>query len=403
MADFAYVAINKDGKQVKGSMQASDMNAVKNKLKLDGMMPVSIKSQGILTKDIQLGGGRVKTRDLSVFCRQFTSILNAGVTVVEALRMMAEQTSSATLKKALYKTKELVQQGETLADAMRKSPSVFSEMFVNMVEAGEASGNLDICVGRMGTQFEKSAKLSGTVKKAMTYPIVVIVVALGVMIAMSTLVVPKFGTMFAGLGAELPATTKLVMGFSDFLLHKWYILLGVVVAVAALIMWARTTDAGKIIFGTIALKLPVFGSLNAKSYSAKFARTMGTLVASGMGITAAIEITAKTMKNVLFKNALLNAKTEVEQGVPLSVPIRKSGVFPPLVYNMLAIGEETGAIEPMLDKVADYYEEETEIATASMSELIQPIVILLIGGIIGLLVLSIYQPMIDMYGNLGSI
>ena len=404
MADFSYVAINKEGKEVKGSMSAQDSNAVRTKLKLDGMRPISIKAQSILTRDIQIGGdGKVKTRDLSVFCRQFSSVLNAGVTVVDALRMLAEQSENKALKKALTRTKELVQQGETLAAAMSKSPKVFPEMFVNMVEAGEASGSLDVCIDRMGTQFEKSAKLSGMVKKAMIYPIAVIVVALVVVIVMSVFVVPQFANMFADMGSELPLATRMVMALSNFLMHQWYILLGIVVVLMVLFKAYGQTNSGKHVYGRIAIKLPIFGKVNIKSNAARFARTMSTLVTSGMGITSAIEITGKAMKNILYKDALMKAKEDVERGIPLSVPIRKMEEFPPMVHNMLAIGEETGNIENMLNKVADYYEEETELATASMSELLQPIIIVVLGGIVAVLVLAMYSPMISMYGDIGNL
>lgn len=403
MGDFSYIAINKEGKQIKGSIQAVDMAAVRSKLKLDGLNPVSIKEQSILTKDIEIGSGKVKTRDLSIFCRQFTSVLNAGVTVVEALRMLAEQTDNKTLRKTLYKTKELVQQGETLAQAMATSPKVFPEMFINMVAAGEESGSLDICFERMGNQFEKSAKLAGMVKKAMIYPIAVVVIALVVLIVMSTLVIPKFATMFVDMGADLPGATQAVMALSNFLITKWYVLIIAVVLLVIFFKWSASTTRGKEIYGAIAIKLPIFGNINIKSNAAKFARTMSTLVSSGMGITAAIEITAKTMQNILYKNALDNAKLEVEQGIPLSVPIRKATVFPPMVHNMLAIGEETGSIEHMLNKVADYFEEETEQATASLAELIQPVIIVVLGGLVGWMVLAMYQPMISMYGGMGNL
>ena len=404
MADFSYIAINKEGKQIKGNMQAQDANAVKSKLKLDGFIPVSIKAQSVLTKDIEIGASKsVKSRDLAIFCRQFTSIINAGVTVVEALRMLAEQTEKKTLKNALYRTRELVQQGETLAAAMSKSPNVFPEMLVNMVEAGEASGNLDVCVSRMGTQFEKSAKLKGNVKRAMMYPIAVLIVALVVLTVMSVYIIPKFTVMYEEFGSELPGLTLALVAISDFILTKWYILIIIIVALVAFFSWTTTTIKGKEIYGEIALKLPIFGKINLKSNSARFARTLSTLVASGMSITNALDITAKTIKNIHYKYALENARKEVEQGVPLSVPIRKAGVFPPLVHNMMAIGEETGNLEPMLDKIAEYYEEETEIATASLSELLQPLIIVVLGGLVGIMVVGMYLPMFEMYNGLGNL
>lgn len=404
MPDYSYVAINKEGKQVKGSMQASDVVAVRSKLKMDGMTMVSAKEQSILTKDIQIGSGKPKTRDLCVFCRQFASILSAGVTVVEALRMLSDQTESVPLKKALIKTRELVQQGETLADAMAQSPKVFDSMFTNMVAAGEESGSLETCVTRMGVQLEKSDKIASLIKSALIYPIAVIVITIAVVILMSLLVVPKFADMFESMGSELPWSTKAVCAIADFLMYKWYILVAIVAAVVIIYKAIGKTEKGKAFYGKIAISAPIFGPLSQKSNSARFARTMSTLVSSGMGITTAIEITGRAMKNILYKYALEKAKDEVEQGIPLSVPIRKAEKeFPPLVHNMLAIGEETGSIENMLDKVAEYYEEETEIASKSMTELMQPVIIVVLGAVVGLMVLAMYQPMISMYGNMGNL
>lgn len=401
MADFSYIAINKDGKEVKGSIQAESIPSARFKLKAEGMTPVTIKEQGLLDKDINLGfEKKVKSRDLSIFCRQFTSIINAGVPVVDALRMMGDQTPNKALKKAIVDTREFVQQGMTLTEAMKKSPKVFPSMFINMVEAGEASGNLDLAVSRMGQQFEKSAKLTGLVKKAMIYPIVMLTVAITVTILMSIIVVPKFASMFEEMGSQLPLATRIIVSFSDVLIHQWYLIIFTIVALVLLLRTFGKTEQGMIFFGTLAIKVPIFGKLNVKSYSAKFSRTLSTLVSAGISITSAIEITSRTMSNILFQRAMQKAKEEVEQGIPLSVPIRKSQVFPPLVYNMLAIGEDTGNIEGMLDKVAEYYEEETEIATASLAELMQPVIIVVLGVLIGGLVLAMYQPMISIYGSL---
>jgi type IV pilus assembly protein PilC len=392
------------GDQTKGTIEAKNIEAAKLQLQINGLTPISVKAQSLFSKDIQIGGDKkVTKRDLSVFCRQFTSILNAGVTVVEALNMLADQTQNKTLVKTLRKTSESVQQGETLAASMAKHPKVFPEMFVNMVEAGEVSGSLEEAVSRMGTQFEKSAKLAGIIKKAMIYPIAVIVVALVVLVVMSTAVVPKFAEMFDSMGSELPGSTKAVMALADFLINKWWLLIIIVVASFVGLKMFGKTEKGKEVFGTIAIKIPIIGPVNIKTQSASFSRTMSTLVSSGMGISQSLEITAKAMKNILFKRALIRAKQEVEQGVNLSVPIRRAKVYPTLVPNMIAIGEETGNIETMLDKVAEYYEEEAELATQSMSEMMQPIIIVVLGGLVGWMVLAMYQPMINMYGNMGSL
>ncbi len=404
MAKYTYTAVTRNGDQTKGFIEAKNVEAAKLMLQTNGLTPITVKTQSILTQDLNIGGEKkVTKRDLSVFCRQFTSILNAGVTVVEALNMLADQTQNKTLVKTLRKTSESVQQGETLAASMAKHPKVFPEMFVNMVEAGEVSGSLEEAISRMGLQFEKSAKLAGIIKKAMIYPIAVIAIALIVLIVMSTAVVPKFAEMFEGLGTELPGSTKAVMALADFLINKWWLLIIIVIATIVALKMFGKTEKGKEVYGTIAIKIPIIGSVNVKTQSASFARTMSTLVSSGMGISQSLEICAKAMKNILYRNALIKAKQEVEQGVNLSVPIRRAKVYPTLVPNMIAIGEETGNIETMLDKVAEYYEEEAELATQSMSELMQPVIIVVLGGLVGWMVLAMYQPMISMYGDLDKL
>lgn len=403
MTDFTYIAINKDGKEVKGTVQANDEVNARARLKKEGMRPISVKKANIFTKDISIGGGGVRVRALSVFCRQFKSLLNAGVSVVDALRMLAEQSDNKTLKKALEETRSLVEQGDTLASAMSRFPKVFPAMLVTLVEAGEESGSLEVSFERMSRQFEKSAKLSGLVKKAMIYPIVLMFVALAVVIIMSVLVIPKFAAMFEEMGSELPAITKAVVALSDVFIYKWYVLIIAAVGLFFGIKLYAGTESGRVVFGNLAVKAPLIGSLNVKSYSAKFARTLSTLISSGLGISRAIEITARSMTNVLYSTALEKARVEVEQGIALSVPIRKAGVFPPMIHNMLAIGEETGNIEEMLDKVADYYEEETELATQSLTAAMEPLIIVVMGVIVGILVLAMYMPMINMYGGLNDL
>jgi type IV pilus assembly protein PilC len=402
VVDFTYIAINKDGREVKGTVQANDEKNARARLRLDGLQPVSLKKASIFTKDLSIGSGKVKIRDLSIFCRQFTSILNAGVSVVEALKMLGDQTTNKTMKKALYEVRSSVEQGESLADSMAKFPKVFPNMLVTLVEAGEKSGSLEISFERMSKQFEKSAKLSGMVKKAMIYPIMLLVVAFGVVCVMSIFVIPKFAEMFSQMGSELPAITKAVLVISDILMYKWYILMAVAAVLFFGIRAFAKTDVGKLFFSKLAIKAPIFANLNIKSQSAKFARTLSTLVSSGLGISQSLEITAKALTNVLYSNAVNRAKAEVEQGVPLSAPIREATVFPPMVYNMIGIGEETGNLEEMLDKVADYYEEETELATQGLTAAMEPLIIVVMGVIVGTLVLAMYMPMITMYSDIGN-
>lgn len=404
MAEYSYNAVNNQGKEIKGSMQAKDIDRVRAKLKADGMIPVSIREQSMLTKDINISlGNPVKPRDLSVFCRQFTSILRAGVMITEALNMLSEQTNNKPFRKAIKETRAAVEKGETLGNAMRLNRKVFPAMLINMIDAGEASGNLDTALSRMAIHFEKSAKLRGLIRKALIYPIVLICVAIIVVIVMSVYVIPKFAVMFESMGSELPAVTKVVMSISDFFINKWYVAIIIIVSVALAWKLFVKTEIGEMATGKLKMKLPIFGSLIIKNYSARLARTLSTLTGAGISITTAIEITGKSMSNLCIKKALDKTKKEVEQGVNLSEPIRKCGLFPPMVHQMIKIGEETGNMEEMLDKVAEYYEEEVEIATQSLTALMEPLIIVVLGVIVGVLVLALYQPMISMYGSMDSL
>ncbi len=404
MIDYIYTAVGKDGKKIKGTISATNESRARVLLKEQGIVPTKLTKQTALNKDININiGPAVKPRDLSVFCRQFQSILKAGVTIVEALEMLADQTDNKVFATAIRETKTSVQKGSTLAGAMKEHPKIYPTMLVNMVEAGEVSGSLEIALERMGTQFEKSAKLKGLVKKAMIYPIMILIVALGVVIAMSIFVVPQFAKMFEDMGTEMPAMTAMIMTFSDFLIHKWYIaILVVAVLVFAISMFAKSEN-GQAFFGRLSLKLPIFGKLVAKSTSASFARTISTLVSAGVPVSDALEITARSMNNVLFKQALRDAKRQVEQGSSLSAPLAACGLFPAMIPQMIRIGEETGNIDGMLTKAAEYYEEEVEIATGSLTSMIEPLIIVVLGAIVAFLVLALYMPMMSMYSGMENL
>lgn len=404
MIDYIYTAVGKDGKKIKGTISATNESRARILLKEQGIVPTKIAKQTVLNKDIEINiGGSVKPRDLSVFCRQFQSILKAGVTIVEALEMLAGQTENKSFAKAIRETKVSVQKGSTLAEAMQEHPKIYPPILINMVEAGEVSGSLEVALERMGTQFEKSAKLKGLVKKAMIYPIMILVVAFVVVIAMSILVVPKFADIFKDIGTEMPAMTAAIMAFSDFIIHKWYILLLIIAVLAFFISLFVKSENGKAILGRISIKLPIFGKLIVKSTAASFARTISTLVSAGVPISDALEITARSMNNVLFKDALREAKRQVEQGSNLSYPLEACGLFPPMISQMIRIGEETGNVDGMLTKAADYFEEEVEIATGSLTSLIEPLIIVVLGVIVGYLVLALYMPMMSMYGGMENL
>lgn len=403
METFAYTAVGSDGREKKGSISAETRDAAAKAVKDQGLMPISITKQGAFDKDISFSVGKkkVKIRDLSVFCRQFSSILKAGVNVINALGMLGDQTESKVLRAAIKNVQSNVEKGETLANAMRMEGSTFPPLLISMVAAGEASGSLETAVERMAVQFEKDAKLQGMVKKAMIYPIVLLFVAIGVVIVMMVFVIPNFMDMFEGLDAEMPFMTVLVINMSNFVINKWWMLIAIVIGVAVAYNMYYRTDAGRHMIDGIKIKIPVFGLLAVKTACARFSRIMSTLLAAGMPMISAIEIASGTMDNVLFKDALQKVKNGVSLGMGLSQQLGVTNRFPAMVVHMIGIGEETGSIEDMLTSVANYYDEEVEIATQSVTALMEPMIILVMAVVVGGLVLAIYQPMIELYSTLG--
>ena len=397
MATYEYIAVDRMGKQKKGTMEAQNEDRVKEFVKNEGLIPISVKEQNFLNKDISFGNKKVKARDLSVFCRQFNSILAAGVTILNALQMLSEQTENKTLREVTKEVQIDVEKGESLTSAMSKHRDTFPPLLIHMVEAGEASGSLEIAFERMAIQFEKQAKVQGQVKKALTYPIVVICVAIIVVIVMLVVVFPQFQEMFDSLGSDLPGITKMVIAMSNFVQHFWWLLILLVGLAVLGIQTFRKTPNGQVFFSRLALRMPIVNQLTVKSASATFARTMSTLLAAGIPLVNGVEIITKIIGNVIIKDALNDTVDEIKRGVPLSIPLRESGVFPPMVHQMTKIGEETGNVEGMLEKVADYYEEEVEVTTASMTALLEPMIIILLGVIIMFILLAIYIPILSMY------
>lgn len=397
MATYEYVAVDKSGKQKKGTMEAQSDQRVKEFLKNEGLIPISVKEQSFLSKDINIGSKKVKARDLSVFCRQFHSILGAGVTILNALQMLSEQTENKILREAVKQVQIDVEKGESLTGAMSKHKETFPPLMIHMVEAGEASGSLEVSFDRMAIQFEKQAKISGTVKKAMMYPLVVVVIAIIVVIVMLVVVFPQFEDMFDQLDGQLPAITRMVIAASDFVQAFWWLLAILIGGTVFGIQTFRKTPNGQLLFSKLALNAPAVSNLTVKSASATFARTLSTLLAAGISLVDAVEITAKIINNVIIKGALNDTVDEIKRGVPLSIPLQQCEVFPPMLYQMTRIGEETGNVEGMLDKIADYYEEEVENATAALVSLLEPMMIVILGFLVGTILLAIYMPILSMY------
>lgn len=403
MATYKYEIIDSDGKKKKGTLDAQNKDAAMQELQGMGNFVVSLAVASAFEKDIEIHiGAAVKPRELSIFCRQFQSVLHAGVTVIDAMTMLEEQTENKTFKKALADVRDSVQRGETLSDSMAAYPKIFPEIMIHMVNSGEVSGNLEITFDRLAMQFEKDAHLRGLIGKSMIYPAVLVVVIIGVVAVMMIKIVPTFTDTFAELDAELPGITKLVMGVSNFMVHTWYIILIVVVGLWIFLKEFKKTEHGAMLFGKLGLKLPVFGNLTIKSASCSLTRTMSTLIASGISTLEAVEITERIMKNAIVKQALHKARKDVEIGVPLSVPIKDSGVFPPMVYHMIEIGEETGNMEEMLDKIAEYYDEEVETATQSLVALMEPLIIIMMALIVVPIILAIMLPMLTLENAIDS-
>ncbi|MGN0416149.1 MAG: type II secretion system F family protein [Agathobacter sp.] len=404
MPDFNYRAIDKYGKEKKGNITADTEDAVYAKLRADSMTPLEVKKANIFTRDVNISiGGGVKPRDLSVFCRQFISMINAGVTIIDALGMLEEQTENKKMAKAISGAKTEIGKGETLSNALAKFPDVFPDIMVKMVAAGEASGKLEVAFDRMSTHFEKSAKLKAIMKKSAMYPIMLALVALGVIVLMLTFVIPKYTEMFESIDTELPAITKMMVAASNFVIHKWPIILIIVVAIVAGIKALKKTEQGQVLFATIARKMPIFGNLTIKSAASNFSRTLSTLIYSGLPLIDALGITAGTMSNYLYKKKLEQAKEEVVRGVPLSEPLLEDDMFPSMVGHMTKIGEETGEMEDMLTKLADYYDEEVEMATQTVLAALEPMIILVLAGVVCLLIGSVMAPMLAMYNNLDNL
>lgn len=403
MAQFSYEAVGLDGKIKKGNIESDSLEKARSLLRNDGMTVVKIGEASVLNRDININIGRkkLKPRDLSVFCRQFLSILKAGVSMISALEMLTDQTENKKLKEGLKSVKDNVEKGDTLSVAMKKQDGLFPPILLNMIAAGESSGSLEVSLERMSVHFEKDARIKGMVKKAFMYPIVLIFVMIAVVVVMLTFVIPQFKSMFDDIGSDLPAFTKAALALSDSLQNTWYIwLIGIAVLILAYKLYVSTPNGSRVV-AALKLKIPVFGSLSVKTACARFSRTLSTLMASGMPLIDSINICAKVLDNVLYKDALVETSRQIERGVSLTTPLEKSGLFPSMVIHMISIGEETGSMEEMLTNVADYYDEEVEMTTQQATALMEPIIIVMMALVVCALIAVIYGPMVQLYSDIG--
>ena len=403
MALFQYVAVDKSGKEIKKTIEAENEDRARAELKNQGMTIIEIKAGSALNKEISFDvGGWPKPRDMAIFCKQFVGMTRAGVPIVDTLRMLRDSTENKRLREAIEGVRANIEKGETLSDSFKQYPKIFPPLMINLTQAGEVSGKIDTSMERMGIQFERNSKTQALVKKAMIYPVVVMVVAVVVVIIMLVVVIPSYMEMFESLDTELPGITKMVVALSEGIQSKWYIILPIVIAIVVGIKTFAKTDQGKHFFGMLALKIPAFRNFTIKTASSMLSRTLSTLLTAGVPLVEAVDIVSTTMSNVYVKEALVTARDQIMAGVPLSKPLEESGLFPPMVYNMIRIGEESGTTEDMMEKLADYYEEEVELAVQSLMAAMEPVMIICLAGIVGVLIGAVMAPMLTMYQALDA-
>lgn len=397
MPGFNYTAIDRNGKRVRSSLDASSIETAKSSLRGTGYTILDIKEQTTLNRDIEIPFlGNPKAKDMAVFCRQFVSILRAGVSVASVLAMLGQQTSNKKLRAAIREMQADVEKGESLATSMRRHPKIFPAILVNMVSAGEASGNLEESFRQMELYFERSKRTKSKVTSAMIYPCVLIVVMIIVLIVMMTKIIPNFLKTFEDMDAELPKITLGVMAVCEWFKSWWWVPLLVLVALIVGGVLFHRTDKGKHFFGWLARKTPVVGNLTVKTACATFCRTMEVLIGSGLTLTDSMDLAASNMGNIYYLEAIRDARGMVAEGTPLRESLVRTGIFPPMVSNLVGVGEETGDLQSMMGKVADYYDEEVEEATKKLLNLMEPAIIIFMAVFVVIIVLAIYLPMINM-------
>ncbi len=398
MPVFEYKGKTLAGAAVQGSLKAKSREDLERVLRQNKIMVTNI-SKRAPEINIKFGTG-VKKVEISRFTRQFATMIGAGLPMVQCLEILSTQTENKEFGKIISQVKESVQGGATLSEALARHPKIFDQLYTNMVEAGEVGGALDAILVRLAVYREKADRLIRKVKGAMVYPAVIVIVAVGVTFGMLTFIVPVFAKMFSGLGADLPGPTAAVLGASNFLrTNIMYILLGMI-GLGGIFFWWKRTPSGALTFDKVLLRSPVLGTLVRKSSIARFTRTLGTLLSSGVSILDALEITAKTAGNLVISNAINKSVMSIAEGETITGPLKESGVFPPMVTQMISVGEKTGGLDDMLSKIADFYDEEVDEAVTALTSIIEPIIIVFMGVVIGAILVAMYLPMFDIIGKI---
>jgi len=401
MPKFHWEGVTRSGEVKKGSFEAPDEEAVTNRLRADNITPKKIKKAA---KEINISfGAGVSTKDILVFTRQLSTMIDAGLPLVQCLDILSAQTENRFFAGVLSNVKANVESGASFSEALKKHPKVFDDLFTNLIAAGEIGGILDTILNRLGAYIEKAVKLKRQVKGAMTYPVAIMGVAIVVVVVMLAKVIPVFENMYKEFGdAELPAPTQVVIGISNGFMNYWYVFfLGSVALAIAFSLFVRN-PRGRIIFDAVLLRIPVLGGVLRRVIVARFTRTLGTLLSSGVPILDSLDICAKTSGNKTVEKAVQYARSKISEGKDMATPLAETKVFPPMVCQMIGVGEQTGAMDQMLQKIADFYEDEVDVAVTAMTALMEPVMMVFLGGMIGGLIIAMYLPIFELAGNINS-
>jgi type IV pilus assembly protein PilC len=386
-----------DGNIKRGEIEAESKATATILLRRQRILPTKVKGK---PKQITLFEQKIKTKEIVIFTRQFSTMINAGLPLVQCLDILASQQPNPTFKKILIQIKQDVEGGSTFADSLAKHPKVFDNLYVNLVAAGEIGGVLDTVLNRLAVYMEKNEALKNKVKSAMTYPIIVLCVAFGVVAVLMLFVIPTFQDMFTQFGSSLPGPTQLVVDLSHFFRNYWHVIFGVIILLIIAFKWARKQEKGRYYTDKLALRLPIFGPLIQKVAVAKFTRTLGTMISSGVPIMDGLDITSKTAGNVIVENAIRAVRSAISEGKSMAEPLEQTGIFPGMVVQMISVGEATGAMDQMLSKIADFYDEEVDTAVEALTSALEPMLMVFLGGIIGFVVVAMYLPIFKMAGSL---
>jgi type IV pilus assembly protein PilC len=402
MPVFTFSGKDASGQKISGERMAANKAALAQALRRERITPGAIREKGKEFSMPTFGSGKVGTKDIAIFFRQFSVMIDAGLPLVQCLEILAANQENQAFQKVLTGVRTTVEGGATLANAMRQYPNVFDDLTTNMIEAGETGGILDIILQRLATYVEKAVRLRAAVKSALIYPVAVVSMAVLIVGALLKWVVPIFANLFAGLGVSLPLPTRIVMGLSGFVQSFWWVVLAGVAAIVFGIRQIRKHPRGKYYFDKMLLNTPIVGTLLRKIAVGRFTRTLGTLITSGVPILEGLAITARTSGNAVLEEALMKVRKAIEEGRTIVDPLRESGVFPNMVTQMIGVGEATGAMDSMLQKIADFYEEEVDAATKDMLAMLEPVIIGMLGLSIGGIVISLYMPLFAMIAKLAG-